>query len=69
MFSFQTMASILFIHILPIMIKFNLQVHLHAVLVRSPVGPIVEDPIADFALVSIIVVVVVVVGHPLQQYQ
>ena len=47
------------------MIKFNLQVHLHAVLVRSPVGPVVKDPIADFALVSVVVVVVVVIGHRL----
>ena len=50
------------------MIKFNLQVHLHAILVCSPVGPIVEDPIADWALVSVfVVVVVVIVGHLLQQ--
>ena len=62
------MASILFIHILNIMIKFNLQVHLHAILVCSPVGPIVEDPIADWALVIVfVVVVVVIVGHLLQQ--
>ena len=40
------------------MIKFNLQMHLHAVLVYAPVAPVVKDPIADWALVSVVPVLI-----------
>jgi len=41
----------------------GLEVHLHAVLVGSPISAIVKYPVTDRALRSIIIVVVV--GHPL----
>ena len=44
-------------------LQFDLEVHLHAVLVGSPISAIVKDPVTDRALGGIIIIVVV--GHPL----
>ena len=43
-----------------------LKVHIHAVFVCPPVSAIVKDSVTDWALVSVVIIGVVVVGHSLQ---